>query len=244
MNSDKTGGLLILVPTINERDNIEAALHRISASVPAANILVVDDESSDGTWQLAEKTAQQLPQVEVMVRRGKIPGLGRSIRDGYRYALDKGYHEVCIVDCDLQHDPNDINRMRDEKPDPEIVVGSRYLSRDSFPEGYDKTSKWLSMVSNAVIRFSFGVTQRDLTSDFFLMRTAVLGQVPPESLISNGFALFFEVKIRALKAGYTVAEISAPTYVRQQGASTRSLRQIWLYAREFLSVLFELRFAK
>ena len=237
-------GMLVLVPTLNEVANIENALRRITARLPSAAILVIDDDSSDGTWQRAEASRARWSQVSVMVRRGKTPGLGRSIRDGYQYACDKKFDTICIVDCDLQQDPADVIRMFDADPRADIVIGSRYLSRGSFVADYDAISKWLSVVSNNVIRWSFLFPWRDVTTDFFIVRTNVFEKVPPSSLICNGYALFFELKVRARRAGYRFAEIAVPTFSQRERESRRTWRQVYRFGLEFVVVWFALTFAR
>ena len=236
--------MLVLVPTLNERANIENALRRITERLPAASILVIDDDSSDGTWQTAEASRARWPQVSVMVRRGKAPGLGRSIRDGYEYACEGDFEMVCIVDCDMQQDPADVMRMCNADAEADIVIGSRYLERDSFVADYDPLSKWLSIISNSVIRWSFFFPWRDVTTDFFTVRTGVFKKVPPGSLVCDGYALFFELKVRARRAGARFAEIAVPTYCRQEGQSRRSWRQVYRFGFEFLTVWFELTFTR
>jgi dolichol-phosphate mannosyltransferase len=233
-------GLLILVPTLNEGRNIETAITRIAGALPDAHILIIDDVSSDGTWEKAEAMKAELPRLDVMVRRGKQPGLGHSIIDGYRYALDKEFEEVCIVDCDMQQDPADVARMRSEHPDADIVVGSRALARESFVEGYDFASKLLSNLSNFGIRLMFLMSVGDATTDFFRMRTRVLEKVPPEALSCKGYALFAEVKIRAHKAGFSIAELPVQSFVRDAGESKRSYRQVVSFAREILGLWWRL----
>jgi len=232
-------GLLILVPTLNERENIETALARIAAALPGAHILVVDDDSSDGTWQAAEAMKEKISGLEVMVRRGRPAGLGHAIRDAYRYALDHGYAQTCIVDCDLQQDPGDVAALRAAGEDAGVVIGSRYLEADALSADYDPMSRRLSMLSNFGTRVLFGLPVKDATTDFFLLSTRVLDAVPPESLRSHGHAFFAEVKARAARAGFRLREVSVPGYVRRHGGSKRSMRHVWQFAVEILALRWE-----
>jgi len=227
------GDLLILVPTLNEKDTIEAAVRRISAALPGAHILVLDDCSSDGTWQLAESLAAEIPTLHVMVRRDLTPGLGYSIIDGYRYARDKGFAQVCIVDCDLQQDPADVLVLMEKGGDSDLIIGSRYAQ-------HWQLSDLMSTISNIGLRLMFLLRQRDVTTDFYVLKTHIFKHVDPERLLCKGYALFSEVKIRALKAGYRIAEIPVPGYEREQGTSKRSWRQVYYFGKEILRLWFEL----
>lgn len=233
-------GLLILVPTLNERENVETALERIAAALPGAGILVVDDDSADGTWQAAQAMRDRIERLDVMVRRQRPAGLGHAIRDAYRYALERGFEQTCIVDCDLQQDPADVAALRAAGGDADLVVGSRYLDPDALPDDYDPLSRRLSVLSNLGTRILFGLPVKDATTDFFVLRTRVLAAIPPERLRCNGHAFFAEVKARAARAGFRLREVSVPGYVRRHGGSKRSLRHVWQFAREILALRLEL----
>ena len=227
---------LILVPTLNEKGNVERVLRAVARRLPDDDILVVDDDSDDGTLEIVESLKAELTRVRLLVRRGRRPGLGSSVRDGYRYALDNGYEEVCIVDCDLQQDPADVARMRRAHPDSDIVIGSRHLHGRSFTRGYANVHRWTSWLGNAAIRLLFWFPYRDVTTDFFLVKARVLRLIRPESLLSHGYALFFELKVRAWKAGFRVVEAPVPTYEREDGVSHRTWRQARIFAGEVLAV--------
>jgi glycosyltransferase involved in cell wall biosynthesis len=227
---------LIVVPTLNEQVNVEPALRRITACLPQADVLVVDDDSGDGTWQTVERLRAELPVVNLLVRRGRTPGLGPSVRDGYRYALDHGYEAVCVVDCDLQQDPADVARLRRAHPEADLVIGSRHLHGGAFVRGYGRPGKWTSCLANGALRLLFRFPFRDATTDFALVRTRVLRAVQPESLLAHGYAIFFELKVRAWQAGFRVAEEAVPTYGRAAGSSHRTWRQVYRFAREVLAL--------
>lgn len=238
------GELLIIVPTLNEIGNIETAISKIAEALPDAHILVIDDASVDGTWQKAMDLKKHFSQLDVMVRRNTTPGLGYSIIDGYRYALDHAFGEVCIVDCDLQQDPADVAILHEKSSNVDILIGSRYLDKDSLPNDYDRLTKILSTLANMGIRLLFRVPWRDITTDFYLIKTHVLESVAPESLTCMGFALFSEIKLRAQKTGFSIAEIPLPGYVREHGDSKRSFRQIVTFGREILAMWVDLAFSK
>jgi len=226
--------LLILIPTLDERANIEEALRRVSAALPGAHVLVIDDASTDGTIEAAEAMKAEVPALDIMVRRDGPVGLGYAIRDGYAYALDSGFDEVCIVDCDLQQDPADVQKLREADPSADIVVGSRYARGPQLAENYDPLSKWLSIASNLGTRLMFGLRCTDITTDFFLVRRRVLERVPPRALRAGGHAFFAEVKVRAHQAGFRIAEVPVSSQARRADRSKRSWRHVWMFAREIL----------
>jgi len=234
--AEPAGGLLILVPTLNEAANVEAAITRIGADLPDAHMLVVDDDSRDGTVEIAERHAAADERVHVMVRRGKTPGLGDSIRDAYGYALEHGYTHVCIVDCDLQQDPADVRRMMEAHPGADLVVGSRYLGGHQFTSDYPKVDLWLSALANFGVRVLFGMQLQDVTTDFYVINSRVLEAIDPARLGCRGYGLFSEVKIRARRAGFRMQEVAVPSYRRVEGASKRTLRQVRTFAREILAL--------
>lgn len=235
-------GLLILVPTLNENQGVARGLHTIGQKLPDAHILVIDDDSSDGTWQTAEALKAELPQLDVLVRRNLPVGLGFAVLDGYRYAIAHGYDEVCIIDVDLQQDPDDVRRMQQADPAADIVIGSRYARRGLFQRGYRLHEMWLSLACNLAINVMFLFPQRDVSTNFYLIRTRVFERVPPDVFTCMGFAFFSEVKLRAARAGCRIAEVAVPTYARTEGASKRSWRQVRRFAREILTLWFRLLF--
>ena len=226
---------LILVPTLNEKDNVERVLRAIARCLPDADVLVVDDDSPDGTPEVVESLQAELPRVRLLVRSGRAAGLGLSVRDGYRHALDHGYDEVCIVDGDLQQDPADVPWLRRAHPDADVVIGSRYCGGAGFARGR-RVSRWTSILGNAVVRLLFRLPFRDATTDFYIVTAGVLRRFRPEALRSQGYALFFELKARAWKAGFRVVEEPVRTFERRGGASHRTWRQVRLFAREVFAV--------
>lgn len=234
------GELLILVPTLNEAANVGTAMDRILGELPEAHVLVIDDCSTDGTIELAQARVGTDPRVHLMVRRERQPGLGDSIRDAYRYALDHDYRNVCIVDCDLQTNPADVRRMQADRGESAIVVGSRYAQGVQASASYPWLDKHLSTLANFGVRVLFGMRVRDVTTDFFLLDTRVLAAVPPEGLRCRGYALFSEIKVRAQRAGFHLHEIGAPSSLRAKGESKRTLKQVRVFAREILTLWWEL----
>jgi dolichol-phosphate mannosyltransferase len=226
--------LLVLVPALNEQENIEATIRRIAASLPDANILIIDDDSTDGTWQTAESLIPEFPQLDVMVRRGVPAGLGYSILDGYRYALKNEFDELCIVDCDLQQSPDDVQLL--QEGDADITIGSRYLRAESVTAGYDRLSNLLSKTSNFGLRLMFLFPCKDVTTDFFLMKTDVLRCIDPAMFTSTGYGLFAEVKLRAYRAGFSIREVAVPTFVRENGHSKRTFKQVKVFAKQLLAL--------
>jgi dolichol-phosphate mannosyltransferase len=232
--------MLIVVPTLNEAANVERVLRLIAQHVPAADILIVDDCSTDGTVEAAERLRSELPQIRVMVRAGKEAGLGVSVRDAWRYVLDQGYDRHCIVDCDLQSDPADVPRLMHEAAQADIVIGSRYLDAEGSAGMTGVFSRGTSSLACTAMRIGFGFPFRDVSTDFCVVNSRVLDRLPPERMRSTGYALFSELKLRAWKAGFRIAEVPAPTHARAHGRSHRSWRQVRMFGRDILRVWAEL----
>lgn len=232
--------LLILVPTLNEKQTIEKAVRRIAAALPGSHTLVLDDCSTDGTWQIAESLQTEIQNLHVMVRRDRAAGLGYSIIDGYRFARDHEFARVCIVDCDLQQDPADVLVLMEKDNVADLVIGSRYPPGRWWSFSKQDGTNLMSMMSNLGLRIMFLIPQRDVTTDFYVLNTRVFEHIDLDRLLCKGYALFSEIKIRVQKAGYTLAETSVPGYERELGTSKRSLRQVYFFTKEVLRLWVEL----
>src|SRR5579872_2206437 len=126
--------VLVVLPTYNEAENISNVLQLVRESLPEASILVVDDNSPDGTADLAEKVGEQLGQIDVMRRAGKA-GLGSAYRDGFRWGLDAGYEALVEMDSDLSHDPKSLpSLVAPLQTGHDVVIGSRYVPGGSIPD--------------------------------------------------------------------------------------------------------------
>jgi dolichol-phosphate mannosyltransferase len=228
---------LIVVPTYNERDNVGEVVKRFLASVPAANILFVDDNSPDGTGDVLDALAAKDPRVHVMHRPGKL-GLGTAYLDGFRWGLGRGYEYLFEMDADFSHDPKYLPGMlalAEEGAD--VVVGSRYVEGGGT-EHWGLGRKIISRGGSLYARTILGVKVRDLTAGFICWRRRALEAIDLEAVHSNGYSFQIEMKYRAIAAGLRVVETPIIFPDRRIGQSKMSRAIV----AEALLMVWKLRF--
>ena len=212
----------VILPTYNEADNLAAVVHGIQRSVPHAHILVVDDASTDGTGELAEK----LVGVDVLHRPGKA-GLGRAYAAGFATALAAGAELVVEMDADLSHDPADLPRLLQPARDgADLVLGSRYLPGGGV-EDWGLKRRALSRWGSGYARHVLGVGVRDLTGGFKCFRASTLEAIDATGAGAQGYAFQVELTWRALTLGLRVVEIPIRFRERRLGDSKMSARIAW-----------------
>ncbi len=220
---------VIVLPTYNERENIVPFLRAARAATVnltgPVNVLVIDDNSPDGTAELARSVGAELGNVEVIVRPGK-DGLGSAYRAGFRRALDDGYDVIVSMDADMSHDPTVIPEMlRLIEGGADAVVGSRYVpggGTTDWPIHRQLLSKWGNTYTRGVLR----LTPRDCTSGFRAYRSDVLATIDPASTTAEGYAFLTELVRRMTRHGYSVAETPIVFRDRIKGKSKMSGRII------------------
>ncbi len=227
----------IVIPTYNERENIERLLRAVDAQLAGAvpggyRVLVVDDGSPDGTGALAERVAVELGTVEVLHRRSK-DGLGRAYVAGFRRALDAGAQMVVEMDADFSHDPAHLPRLLAAARTADVVLGSRYV-RGGGVENWSLTRRLLSRGGSLYARHMLGVPVRDLTGGFKCIRRRVLESIGLDSIGADGYAFQIELTALAFRAGFTVVEVPIVFADRTAGTSKMSgriaLEAVWLVA--------------
>jgi dolichol-phosphate mannosyltransferase len=217
---------VICLPTYNERENLESMLRALAPL--GVRVLVVDDNSPDGTGQIADRLAEELDFVSVL-HRDRKEGLGPAYLAGFRTALADGADYILEMDCDFSHDPADVPRLIAACDDgADLALGSRYV-----PGG--GTANWglvrriVSYGGSAYARVLLGVRVRDLTGGFKCYRRAVLEQIDLDAVHSKGYAFQIETTYRTLRAGFTVVEVPIRFVDRTAGHSKMS-RTIFLEA--------------
>ena len=228
--------VLVITPTYNERENLEAFVGLLRASAPEAEVLVVDDNSPDGTGQIADALAAKDARIHVMHRPAK-QGLGTAYPQGFRWALARGFDVVFEMDTDLSHDPRyvpDFLAAIDAGGD--VIIGSRNIPGGGV-EGWGLGRHLLSKGGSLYSRTILGVRLRDLTSGFVGYRRAALEGIGLESIRSNGYSFQIEMKFRSLRAGYRVVEHPIVFVDRRVGQSKMS-RQIFA---EALTMVWKMR---
>ena len=215
---------LVITPTYDEVDNIEEFLRRTRAAVPEADVLVVDDNSPDGTADLAERVGAELGQVEVLRRPGK-EGLGVAYRAGISWGIDRGYEIICHLDADLSHDPAAlptlIGRLVDDPAD--LVIGSRYIPGGSIPH-WPWFRRMLSKVGNFYAGLVLGTSVRDNTTGYRVYRTTTLKDIDFGSTRSKGYGFMIETAYRVWLQGDRITESPIAFTDRVRGYSKMTLR--------------------
>ena len=186
------------------------------------NVLVIDDNSPDGTGELADRLAQELGYVEVLHRPRK-EGLGPAYLAGFRRALADGAELILEVDCDFSHDPADVPRLIEAASAADLVLGSRYVPGGSI-RNWGLLRRAVSAGGSLYARLLLGVGVRDLTGGFKCYRRAVLETIDLDTISSRGYAFQIETTYRALRAGFRVVEVPIAFVDRDQGGSKMSRR--------------------
>jgi dolichol-phosphate mannosyltransferase len=214
---------LIVVPTYNEVENVDALLAGIARHAPGADVLFVDDGSRDGTIQRVGEHAGRRPGKIHVLQRAQKMGLGTAYVAGFRWALARGYDAVQEMDADLSHDPTDLPRTLDFPEGRQVVIGSRYVAGGSTAD-WGLARRAISRFGNVYARLILGLSVRDLTGGFNAWRREVLERVSLEGLRSAGYAFQIEMKYRALRAGFGLHEIPIVFRERRAGRSKMSAR--------------------
>lgn len=215
-------GTLVVVPTFQESASIRSILARIRAALPSADILVVDDNSPDGTAQIVSQLAREDERLAVLVRPDKS-GLGRAYLSGFRYALDNGYDYVVEIDADGSHDPAELPRMLElAEAGADLVIGSRWVPGGGV-SNWSKTRQAISRTGNRYSRFMLGSQLRDITAGFRVFRAQTLRLLLEEPTSSQGYCFQIEMAWHAERAGLTVSEHPITFEERAEGVSKMHL---------------------
>jgi dolichol-phosphate mannosyltransferase len=215
-----TGRVVIVMPTYNERQNLEIIVGRIRESVPDADLLVVDDNSPDGTGDLADKLAEADPHVQVMHRTEKA-GLGRAYVAGFTWALEGGYDRIVEMDADGSHRPEDLPKLLATAKQADAVIGSRYVPGGTVVN-WPKSREFLSKGANLYNRIMLGVQVKDATGGFRVYRAETLRRIDLNGIESAGYCFQIDMTLRVLQAGMTIKEVPITFVERERGASKMS----------------------
>jgi len=220
----------ICLPTYNERENLEPMVRALTDVLPeGGRVLVIDDNSPDGTGDLADRLAAELPFLDVLHRERK-EGIGRAYLAGFRQALASDAELILEMDCDFSHDPTDIPRLIDAAREADLVLGSRYVPGGRIPN-WGAVRRFISRGGCIYAQLMLSLRVRDLTGGFKCWRREVLERIDLTAIHSNGYAFQIEGTYRALRAGYRVAEIPITFVDREEGRSKMSraivLEAIW-----------------
>jgi dolichol-phosphate mannosyltransferase len=220
----------VCLPTYNERENLEPMLRALGEALgPEDRVLVVDDNSPDGTGELADRFAAELPYIDVL-HRDRKEGLGPAYLAGFRRAIADGAELVLEMDCDFSHDPRDVPRLIDAARDADVVLGSRYVHGGAI-RNWGAVRRFVSFGGSLYARVLLATSLHDLTGGFKCFHRRVLETIDLDAIVAKGYAFQIEMTYRALRAGFRVVEVPITFVDRERGGSKMSrsivLEAIW-----------------
>ncbi len=222
---------LIIIPTYNEYENLPPLLEMVFSYAPDTDILVVDDNSPDGTGDLAEKLREKDPRIHVLHRAGKL-GLGTAYVAGFKYAIEHSYDAAFEMDADFSHDPRYLPNFLTEIEHADLVIGSRYIRGGATPN-WSLSRRLISGCGNIFARVMLGIPVHDCTAGYRCYRREVLERIDLDSVQSQGYAFQVELAYRVMKQGFKIVETPIVFMDRRVGKSKMS-RAIVLEAFTFV----------
>ncbi len=213
---------IVIIPTYKEKENIEALIRSISLLPVPFDILVIDDNSPDGTAQIVRNLQPSFPNVYLIERPSKL-GLGTAYTTGFKWALEKGYKYIYEMDADFSHDPGDLVRLyracNDEGAD--VAIGSRYISGVNVVN-WPLTRVLMSYFASIYVRWVTGMKIKDTTAGFICYKKEVIENIKPQHIKSVGYGFQIEMKFIAYKLGYKIVEVPIIFTDRKLGSSKMS----------------------
>ncbi|PZW32855.1 dolichol-phosphate mannosyltransferase [Thermosporothrix hazakensis] len=216
---------LIIIPTYNEYDNLRSLLDSIFSYAPKTDILVVDDNSPDGTGKLADEISKEDPRVHVLHRAGKL-GLGTAYIAGFKYAIEHEYDAAFEMDADFSHDPKYLPNFLREIKDADLVIGSRYIPGGDTPN-WSFVRRMISGCGNIFARFMLGIPVKDCTAGYRCYRRRVLETIDLDTVESQGYAFQIELAYRVMKHGFKIVETPIVFMDRRVGKSKMSKKIVF-----------------
>jgi dolichol-phosphate mannosyltransferase len=213
---------LVLLPTYQERENIETVLRQLRAAVPEATVLVIDDGSPDGTADRAEELGQELGRIEVL-RRTQKEGLGSAYRAGATWGLERGFELMVQMDADLSHDPQALPQLlaAQEEREADLVIGSRYVPGGAIPD-WTRRRRLLSKGANVYARLLLGLPIRDATTGYRVWTASTIKDIDMLGTRAEGYGFVIETNFRASRQGHRVVEVPIVFRDRRRGKSKMS----------------------
>ena len=212
---------LVVLPTYQEAANVATVLRRLRTAVPEATVLVVDDASPDGTADLAEATARDLGQIEVLRRPGK-DGLGSAYRAGFAHGLAHGYEVMVEIDADGSHDPGALpTLLAAVESGADLAIGSRYVPGGAIPD-WPRIRRFISVAGNRYVQLVLGLRVKDATAGFRAYRADMLRHLDLPAIRADGYGFQVEMVYRIARLGGTVVEVPITFTDRVEGDSKMS----------------------
>ena len=216
---------LLIIPTFNERKNLEKLLPRLLEYPPEIEILIVDDNSPDGTGEFVAGLKQSNPRIHYLWRESKM-GLGTAYTTGFGYAIKNGFDYIFEMDADFSHNPDEIPRFLEAIQNADLVIGSRYISGVNVVN-WPLSRLLLSYMANIYTRWITGMPVKDATSGFKCFRKKVLESLDLTRIKSNGYSFQIEVDFKTYKKGFRIKEIPIVFVDRQVGNSKMNKKIIY-----------------
>jgi len=226
---------LVIIPTYNEKENIHKIIPLVLEQDQDIEVLVVDDNSPDGTGKLVEEIQSSNPRIK-LIRREKKSGLGTAYLAGFKYALENGYNYIFEMDSDFSHDPSYIPDFLKAIEDSDLVLGSRYIKGVNVVN-WPITRLLLSFYANVYARWVTGLPVKDSTGGFKCFKREVLEKIGLDNIHSNGYAFQIEMSFRAWRKGFRIKEIPIIFVDRRAGESKMSKKIV----REAIWMVWKLR---
>lgn len=219
-NRGPVARVLVCIPTYNERDNLPTVVRRVRDAVPEADVLVLDDNSPDGTGEVADELAAADARVQVLHRAGK-EGLGAAYLAGFAWGLDRDYEAIVEMDADGSHQPEQLPELLAALADADLVIGSRWVAGGSV-RNWPLHRKALSVGGNLYTRVLLGMGVNDATAGYRAYRTSALREMGLADVASQGYCFQVDLTNRAVRAGLEVVEVPITFVEREVGDSKMS----------------------
>ena len=220
------GQALVIVPTYNERENLAKLILRLRTLPDDIHVLIVDDNSPDGTGAIADAIVASDAGVHVVHRSGKL-GLGTAYRVGFRYGLEHGFEYLCTMDADFSHSPESLPALLAKtERGYDLVIGSRYVPGGAVV-GSPPGRKFISYAANWLAHTILGIAAHDCTAGFRCYRRSVLETIDLDSIFSSGYSFLIEMAFHCQRAGFRIGEVPITFVNRTEGASKINRREIY-----------------
>ncbi len=226
---------LVIIPTYNELDNIQKLIPDVLGRDQSLDILVVDDNSPDGTANYVEKLSNSLERVK-LIKREKKMGLGTAYIEGFKFALANGYKYIFEMDADFSHDPRELKRFLRNIKEYDLVLGSRYITGVNVVN-WPMRRLLLSYFANFYTRIITGMPVKDATGGYKCFKREVLEAINLDEVKSNGYSFQIEMTFKAWKKGFRIGEIPIIFIDREKGTSKMSKKIV----REAVLMVWKLR---
>jgi len=227
---------LVIIPTYDERTNIQNLIHTIIELLPKINILVVDDNSPDGTGDYMKELSEKDDRINVIQREGKM-GLGTAYVAGFKYMLKNGYDYAIQMDADFSHDPKELPVFLNKIDHHDLIIGSRYIQGVNVIN-WPMKRLLLSYFANIYTKIITGMPVKDATGGFKCFKRKVLESINLDNIHSNGYAFQIEMNFKTYKNGFKIKEIPIIFMDRVEGTSKMSKKIV----REAVTMVWKLRF--